>query len=76
MATTRQADGAVIRTLREDRGITLPVLAERVGITKGALSKIENGHVAPRTSTLFGIAKALEVDLDDISTRVETAVAS
>jgi transcriptional regulator with XRE-family HTH domain len=76
MGATRKTNGAVIRARREDLGVTLPTLAERVGITKGGLSKIENGHVQPRTSTLFSIATALGVDLDDISTRADESVAS
>jgi transcriptional regulator with XRE-family HTH domain len=76
MGATRKTNGAVIRARREDLGVTLPTLAARVPISKGGLSKIETGAVQPRPATLLRIAKALGVDLDDISTRADESVAS
>ena len=73
MGATRKTSGAAIRARREDLGVTLPTLAERVGITKGGLSKIETGISQPRIGTLFSIAKALGVELDDISAREDVA---
>jgi transcriptional regulator with XRE-family HTH domain len=57
--------GAVIARMRKERSITLQTLAQRSGLTKGYLSKIENGHKSPPVSTLSRIAQALGVELSD-----------
>ncbi|OQO90036.1 transcriptional regulator [Saccharomonospora piscinae] len=60
--------GTSIRRLRRWRGLTLEQAAGLAGITKGYLSKIENGRVAvDRRSTLVAIADALRVSLVDIT---------
>ena len=55
-----------IRVSRRHRGLTLEVLATKVGVTKGFLSQIENGHRGPSVNVLKEIAAALRVDLDDL----------
>ena len=59
--TVEQFIGQRIRTLRLQRNVTLDQLAERVRLTKGQLSKIENGLVSSPVSTLTRIASALGV---------------
>lgn len=54
-----QAIGKRIQALRRERGITLQKLAERTGLSKGLLSKIENGKVSSPISTYLNIAHAL-----------------
>lgn len=59
--------GAKIRALRTDRKITLPTLANRAGISKGLLSKIETDESSnPSVSTLYKIAEGLELTIADI----------
>jgi transcriptional regulator with XRE-family HTH domain len=59
--------GQEIRRIRKWRQLSLEALAGRAGLTKGYLSKIENGHVAmDRRSTLNRIAEALNVSLADL----------
>jgi transcriptional regulator with XRE-family HTH domain len=58
--------GKKIRELRSLKGMTLDVLAEKTGFTKGYLSRVENSEKAPPVSTLIKIAKALQVDLSEI----------
>jgi transcriptional regulator with XRE-family HTH domain len=53
--------GAHIRALRTARSITLLQLAEGVRLTKGQMSKIENGKVSSPVSTLTRIAAVLGV---------------
>lgn len=49
------------------RNITLPELAERAGLSKGLLSKLENNSLAnPSLHTLLKVAKALKCDLAQI----------
>ena len=47
--------------------MTLPTLADRSGLSKGLLSKLENEEDSnPSLSTLYKIAEGLEVTLADI----------
>ena len=50
-----------VRDRRTDRGLTITQLAERAGISKGMLSKIENGQTSPSLGTIAALAGALEV---------------
>ncbi len=54
--------GQRIRARRGERNITLDQLAADVKLTKGQLSKIENGKVSSPVSTLTRIAVALAVE--------------
>lgn len=53
--------GKKIRALRLERDVTLDQLAEKSKLTKGQLSKIENGKVSCPVSTLTRVASALGV---------------
>jgi transcriptional regulator with XRE-family HTH domain len=53
--------GQRIRALRQQRDVTLDQLAAEVKLTKGQLSRIENGLVSSPVSTLTRIAAALGV---------------
>jgi transcriptional regulator with XRE-family HTH domain len=60
--------GTTIRRLRRWRGLSLEQAAGLAGLSKGYLSKIENGHSAvDRRSTLIAIAGALRVSLVDLT---------
>lgn len=54
--------GQKIRALRMERNVTLDQLANEVSLTKGQISKIENGKVSSPVSTLTRIAVALAVE--------------
>jgi len=53
--------GDTIEQLRVQRGWSLDELAERVGITKSSLSRMENNSQWPRPETLESVAAALGV---------------
>ncbi len=55
-----------LRNLRKLRSLTLEELAGRCGLTKGYLSRIENGHQIPAVSTIQVIADALDADIADL----------
>lgn len=55
--------GQNIRNVRKQAGITLDALADKVGITKSALSKIETGKTSTPVATLLRIARALSVEV-------------
>ena len=52
-----------MRRCRRLRGVTLDVLAERTGLSKGFLSQVENGRREASLSTLEAITEALSVPL-------------
>lgn len=55
--------GSTIRDLRIQLGLTIAEVAERAGISRGMLSKIENAQTATSLDTLEQIANALGVTL-------------
>lgn len=67
METDSLGIGQEIRRVRRWRGLSLDELAGLAGLTKGYLSKIENGVVAvDRRSTLIKISNALKVSVADL----------
>ncbi|GAA1716484.1 helix-turn-helix transcriptional regulator [Kribbella yunnanensis] len=60
--------GQEIRRLRKWRNMTLDALAGQAGITKGYLSKIENGNAnLERRKTIKALADALRVSVADLT---------
>jgi len=56
-----------IRTLLTDQGKTVTWLANSIGVTRAAASRIVNGQTAdPAASIVKRIADALEVSADDL----------
>lgn len=61
------AAGAIIRQRREERELTREQLVEKVdGLSVRVLLDIEVHGRLPRVKTLAGIAKALDLSLDDL----------
>lgn len=59
--------GAVLKTLREQRGWTQAQVAERAAITQGYLAKLENGDQEnPSLDIVRRLARALKVPLRDL----------
>jgi transcriptional regulator with XRE-family HTH domain len=58
--------GEHLRTLRSRQGWTLDTLAKRAGLSKGFVSKIENGLSQPPIATLTRIADALGADMSQL----------
>lgn len=57
---------AVIKNLRESQSITQKELADRVGVTQGAVSQWENGSAVPGTMLLLKIADVLGCTVDEL----------
>ncbi|HSL91739.1 MAG TPA: helix-turn-helix domain-containing protein, partial [Candidatus Limnocylindrales bacterium] len=51
--------GARIKHLRQINGLAQADLAERAGLTKGAISQIERNHTSPSVTNLLEILSAL-----------------
>ena len=58
--------GVNIKRLREDKDITLRVLAKKLGISASFLSQIETGKASPSLSTLKNIADGLQVTVSSL----------
>lgn len=55
-----------VREYRNQLGLTVEQLAERSGISKGMLSKIENAQASPSLGTLVKLAAAISVPLTSL----------
>lgn len=61
-----QKTAALIRRLRNERGLTQAELAELLHVSAKAVSKWECGRGAPELSLLPGLAKALNTDMSSL----------
>jgi transcriptional regulator with XRE-family HTH domain len=57
-----------LRARREELALGQAQLAERVGVTQQTISRWENGEVIPPPKRLAKLAKALDLDLDQMLT--------
>jgi transcriptional regulator with XRE-family HTH domain len=55
--------GTTVRQLRLEHGLTIAEISERAGISRGMLSKIENGITSASLETLEQLANALGVTI-------------
>jgi transcriptional regulator with XRE-family HTH domain len=71
--STDPALAALLKRLREQRGITQEQLAFDAGLTASALSRIERGLNNPGWMTVRRLAAALDVTLVRLAREVEDA---
>jgi transcriptional regulator with XRE-family HTH domain len=64
--TTPVELGRSIRTVREQRGLSLRELARRVDVSPSFISQIELGKANPSVGTLYSIVSVLGTTLDDL----------
>lgn len=55
-----------LRTIRRRRKVTQQALADRVGVSRGYLSRLEMGRHDPPLSLLRKLAKALSAKVSDL----------
>ena len=58
---------SLLKAWREYLGLTQTEVAERVGISQPAYSKLERPDANPRTSTLRKLSKALGISLEQLT---------
>lgn len=58
--------GLNIRARRKELGMTQEQLAEKLGVGHQALSRIEQGHMAPKMDRLPALAEALQCTVSDL----------
>ena len=63
--------GEVIRKHRTACGMTQEFVAERLGVSRQAVSKWESGVSDPSTSNLFALAKLYEVSVEELIREVQ-----
>ncbi|GAW93138.1 helix-turn-helix domain-containing protein [Calderihabitans maritimus] len=61
-----KVNGSYLRSLREERGYTLREFAEKAGISPAYLSQIENNQKTPSIKTLQKLARALNLDKEQL----------
>jgi transcriptional regulator with XRE-family HTH domain len=61
-----------IKEIRRDKNITVQELADRVSVSKGLISQIENNRSVPSLLVLVNIIRTLEVDLNDFFKDIAT----
>ena len=59
-------NGTKLREARERRLMTQPELSERSGVMVATISRIENGLQQPRIPTVRKLAKALDLDPEEL----------
>jgi transcriptional regulator with XRE-family HTH domain len=65
----RDADihlGLKLRTARLDRGLSMEQVAERAGLTKSFISRLERDEVAPSIASLVAVCDALSLRVGDL----------
>ena len=56
--------GEKLRTVRERKGYTLKVVAQRAGVSESLVSQIERNRVSPAIDTLLMLADVLDINLE------------
>lgn len=64
--------GNTLRHIRLDNGLTIAEVANRAGVSRGMLSKIENGLTSPSLEKLEHLANALGVTLSKLFNDYDT----
>ena len=55
-----------LHEIREEKGVSLRELAKLAGVSKTQINEIENGQSDQTLKTMFLIAKALNMKIEDI----------
>lgn len=56
--------GEKLRQVREHKGYTLKVVAQKAGVSESLVSQIERNHVSPAIDTLLTLADVLDINLE------------
>jgi transcriptional regulator with XRE-family HTH domain len=65
--------GAVLRELRERKGLTREATAFRAGLRMGTIGQIERGLTTPAFATVRRLARALGMTLVELAVAIEAA---
>lgn len=70
-----EALGYVLRQLREDRGLTQLVVADRASMSSTFISQVENHRKEFKMSTFLKLCDALDVPASEVMRQAEDEVA-
>lgn len=70
-AAVRKSLGEVIKAHRTRCGMTQELVAERLGVSRQAVSKWESGAADPSTANLLALAKLFEVSPEELLCEVQ-----
>ncbi len=68
--------GAALKAARESKGLSQRELSAKSGVPQGHISKIENGAVDLRVSSLIALARVLDLELTLVPRKVVPAIKS
>lgn len=68
--------GSKIKEQRKLKGWTQLELGEKVGLGKNAISNYEKGFRSPKKNTMFDLAKAFDISIDDLFPPIQTNIVS
>lgn len=71
--TMEEAVGFAIKEQRQRHGLTIAQVSEQTGISRGMLSKIENGQTSAGMDTLGRIARALGVSMSMLFSKYDVS---
>ena len=74
--TMEEAVGAAIKELRQRHGLTIAQVSEQTGVSRGMLSKIENGQTSAGMDTLGRIARALGVSMSMLFSKYDVSTSA
>ena len=55
-----------LREIRKEKGLSINMLAKLSGVSKGAISKIENREMMPGIDIVTKICMAMKIELNDL----------
>jgi transcriptional regulator with XRE-family HTH domain len=71
MVTLTESLADVVRTTREARGLTASSLAERSGVSRAMIAKVERAEAQPTAALLGKLSAALGLSLSELVARAE-----
>jgi transcriptional regulator with XRE-family HTH domain len=71
-----EAVGSAIKEQRQRHGLTIAQVSEQTGISRGMLSKIENGQTSAGMDTLGRIARALGVSMSMLFSKYDVSTSA
>jgi transcriptional regulator with XRE-family HTH domain len=75
-ASLEESVGAAIKEQRQRHGLTIAQVSEQASISRGMLSKIENGQTSAGMDTLARIARALGVSMSMLFSKYDVTTSS
>lgn len=67
-------NGATLRRLRKSRGLSMDTVYELTGVSPPTISKIENGRIDPRMSTVTRLLTCYDAGLGDLESEATETV--